>query len=280
MSRNECKLAKGIVFAHLHSIRLLWSTAFDPGLNKKISFDIPVTRGADCESSSLGRHIYCAWLASRWPITRTTWTCVVRRAGNFAARANEVQSELMKRLQQCRSFLPLQVGCKVVAALLHYFLLAMFSWMLCQGILFYIQIIQVFGSDPKGVLKYFYAFGWGTFVGMTNFTWLSIPFRMLKANVRCVLSFLLNFIECLVPLKTHSVSVKARLHMRFLMRFLMRFRVQNAPYPTLHHCFFSRSIAWIGKKVITFYLKTPFFPMSAHLAVFCRSATRLKTRAG
>ena len=35
-------------------------------------------------------------------------------------------------------------------------------------------------------------------------------------------------------------SVEARLHMRFLMRFLVRFRVQNAPYPTLHDCFFFR----------------------------------------
>ena len=146
------------------------------------------------------RRIYCAVHAQRDQV-------FVGRAGNFAAWAKEVENELKTQLQQCRSFSPVQVGCKVVAALLHYFLLAMFSWMLCQGILFYIQIIQVFGSDPKGVLKYFYAFGWGTFVGMTNFTWLSISFRMLKANVRCVLSFLLNFIECLVPLiKRHTAS--------------------------------------------------------------------------
>ena len=31
---------------------------------------------------------------------------------------------------------------------------------------------------------------------------------------------------------------------------------------------FSRSIAWIGKKVITYYLKPPFFQVSASLAVF------------
>ena len=47
--------------------------------------------------------------------------------------------------------------------------------------------------------------------------------------------------------------LKARLHMRFLMRFMVRFRVQNAPHPTLHECFFSRSVGWIGKKVITYY---------------------------
>ena len=43
---------------------------------------------------------------------------------------------------------------------------------------------------------------------------------------------------------------------------------------------FSRSIVWIGKKVITYCSKTPFIPISANLVVFCRSVTRLKTRAG
>ena len=41
-----------------------------------------------------------------------------------------------------------------------------------------------------------------------------------------------------------------------------------------------RIIAQIGKQVITYYLKTPLFPISATLAVFCRSIKRLKTRAG
>ena len=50
------------------------------------------------------------------------------------------------------------------------------------------------------------------------------------------------------------------------------------PYPARMP--FSRSIAWIGKKVITYYLKTPFFPIPANLTVFRRSVTRLKTPAG
>ena len=43
---------------------------------------------------------------------------------------------------------------------------------------------------------------------------------------------------------------------------------------------FSRSIVWIGKKVITYCLKTLFISISANLVVFCRSVTRLKARAG
>ena len=50
------------------------------------------------------------------------------------------------------------------------------------------------------------------------------------------------------------------------------------PYPA--PMLFSRSIVWIGKKGITYCFKTPFIPISANLVVFCRSVTRLKTRAG
>ena len=51
------------------------------------------------------------------------------------------------------------------------------------------------------------------------------------------------------------------------------------PYPA--RMLSSRSIAWIGKKVITYYFKTPFFPIPANLAVFFLSVnTRLKTCAG
>ena len=50
------------------------------------------------------------------------------------------------------------------------------------------------------------------------------------------------------------------------------------PYPARMSC--SRSIAWIGKKVMTYHLKTPFFPIPANLTVLRRSVTRLKTRAG
>ena len=56
---------------------------------------------------------------------------------------------------------------------------------------------------------------------------------------------------------------KTRLHMRFLMRFLMRFRVKKnpaLPYPA-RMLFFAKH-------------------RMEHVAVFCRSVTRLKTRAG
>ncbi|XP_068703997.1 adhesion G protein-coupled receptor B2-like [Montipora foliosa] len=52
-------------------------------------------------------------------------------------------------------------GCPVVAALLHYFLLALFSWMLCEGVLHYIVLVKAARQVPNGVMKFFYMFGWG-----------------------------------------------------------------------------------------------------------------------
>ncbi|XP_068678749.1 adhesion G protein-coupled receptor B1-like [Montipora foliosa] len=54
-----------------------------------------------------------------------------------------------------------KVGCTVVAAFLHYFLLSLFSWMLCEGVLLYILLVKVFGGIAEEKVKYFYIFGWG-----------------------------------------------------------------------------------------------------------------------
>ena len=51
----------------------------------------------------------------------------------------------------------------MVAALLHYFLLALFSWMLCEGILHYIVIVRVVHGDHEDKVKFFYLFGWGRY---------------------------------------------------------------------------------------------------------------------
>ncbi|XP_048581998.1 uncharacterized protein LOC116611752 isoform X2 [Nematostella vectensis] len=54
-----------------------------------------------------------------------------------------------------------QKGCKALAILLHYFLLAVFCWMLCEGALLYIIIVKVIGGKPEEKVKYFLLFGWG-----------------------------------------------------------------------------------------------------------------------
>jgi len=55
-----------------------------------------------------------------------------------------------------------EVWCVVTAALLHYFLLCMFSWILSHGAIFYYLIIRAELRDKlKPKMKWFYAFGWG-----------------------------------------------------------------------------------------------------------------------
>ena len=55
----------------------------------------------------------------------------------------------------------LKASCLTVAILLHYFFMAAFSWMLCEGILLFIMIKFVF---YKGFFKskvFFLLIGWG-----------------------------------------------------------------------------------------------------------------------
>ncbi|XP_046858688.1 adhesion G-protein coupled receptor D1-like [Xenia sp. Carnegie-2017] len=51
--------------------------------------------------------------------------------------------------------------CKSVAALLHYFLLSVFTWMLCEGILLYILVIRLFHNVGRKHIKIFNFIGWG-----------------------------------------------------------------------------------------------------------------------
>ena len=64
------------------------------------------------------------------------------------------------------SCIPFQTGCIAIAVLLHYFLLALFSWMLCEGVLLYFLLVKVFGAGAEEKVKYFYIFGWGRFTSV------------------------------------------------------------------------------------------------------------------
>ena len=48
----------------------------------------------------------------------------------------------------------------IVAAVTHYFLLAAFFWMLCEGIMLYILLVKVFGNATE---KWYWLLiiGWG-----------------------------------------------------------------------------------------------------------------------
>ena len=54
----------------------------------------------------------------------------------------------------------MQVGCAIVAALLHYFFLAAFCWMLCEGVIIYLMLVAIFSKFSKR-WWFFLILGWG-----------------------------------------------------------------------------------------------------------------------
>ncbi len=54
----------------------------------------------------------------------------------------------------------MQVACALVAALLQYFFLAAFCWMLCEGIYLFLILVVVFSTLPKKWWL-FLLIGWG-----------------------------------------------------------------------------------------------------------------------
>ena len=90
-------------------------------------------------------------------------------SGIEPASDSRVSVTLFSCLCPAHWFIKMQVGCKVVAALLHYFFTAVFTWMLCEGIMLYFLLIKVF-NNGLGQRKLFYlAIGWGR-----HFKWLYV----------------------------------------------------------------------------------------------------------
>ena len=55
----------------------------------------------------------------------------------------------------------LKVACTIVAALLHYFFTAVFSWMLSEGIMLYFLLVKVFNTGLGERRLFYFALGWG-----------------------------------------------------------------------------------------------------------------------
>ena len=66
----------------------------------------------------------------------------------------------MKCLIHIYSTTPMQIGCAFVAGLLHYFFLASFCWMLCEGVMLYLMMVVVFSKLSKKWWFYL-LLGWG-----------------------------------------------------------------------------------------------------------------------
>lgn len=55
----------------------------------------------------------------------------------------------------CRS----QIGCAIIAGILHFFFLASFSWMCLEGVQLYLMLVEVFESEYSRK-KYYYVSGY------------------------------------------------------------------------------------------------------------------------
>ncbi|KAK2547207.1 Adhesion G protein-coupled receptor L3 [Acropora cervicornis] len=84
-----------------------------------------------------------------------------------------------------------KVACIVVAALLHYFLLAMFSWMLCEGVLLYILVVKVFGGFPVIIVAISLAVTQTVGYGTAHACWLDISSGLIWVFIAPVISIIL-----------------------------------------------------------------------------------------
>ncbi|XP_013866215.1 adhesion G-protein coupled receptor D2 [Austrofundulus limnaeus] len=79
-----------------------------------------------------------------------------------------------------------KVGCTLVAALLHLFFMAAFSWMLVEGLLLWSKVVAVNLSEDHH-MKYYYLIGWGLPVLIVTIT-LASAFEKYSADDYCWLS--------------------------------------------------------------------------------------------
>ncbi|KAF7658816.1 hypothetical protein LDENG_00007700, partial [Lucifuga dentata] len=79
-----------------------------------------------------------------------------------------------------------KVACTLVAALLHLFFMAAFSWMLVEGLLLWSKVVAVNLSEDRH-MKYYYLIGWGLPVLIVTITLASASGKY-AANGHCWLS--------------------------------------------------------------------------------------------
>uniref|UniRef100_A0A7I4Y1W5 Latrophilin-like protein 2 n=2 Tax=Haemonchus contortus TaxID=6289 RepID=A0A7I4Y1W5_HAECO len=116
-----------------------------------------------------------------------------------------------------------QVGCAVVAVLLHYFFLAAFCWMLLEGYQLYLMLIQVFESDKTRLFLYYkFSYGFPAAVvaisagvtwhnyGTDEYCWIDTSSSTLWAFIGPIIGVILaNVIFLGIALKV-VLSVKSR----------------------------------------------------------------------
>ena len=97
--------------------------------------------------------------------------------------SSKVYTKYMLYSFSCVTF---QIGCGFIAALLHYFFLAAFCWMLCEGIMLFLQLVIVFSSLSKRWYLYL-LIGWGNkhldMIVIVLFLYIGLPIIPVSISV-------------------------------------------------------------------------------------------------
>lgn len=72
--------------------------------------------------------------------------------------------------------------CIAVAALLHFFLLATFTWMGLEAVHMYIALVKVFNTYIRRYILKFCIIGWGEFSGCNTYIARMLLYKMLSLN--------------------------------------------------------------------------------------------------
>ena len=79
---------------------------------------------------------------------------------------NQIFLPKQQKKQQQNTYFLLQAACIAVAALMQYFLMAAFCWMLVEGIYLYLFVVKVYNINTK--MHMYHVISWG--ISMTYFT--------------------------------------------------------------------------------------------------------------
>ena len=118
-----------------------------------------------CPSTSVSNSIESFCVTRSWTANFSRRSKRHRTYGERLLRSFHLINQIFLPKQKKTYFL-LQAACIAVAALMQYFLMAAFCWMLVEGIYLYLFVVKVYNINTK--MHMYHVISWG--ISMTYFT--------------------------------------------------------------------------------------------------------------
>ena len=118
-----------------------------------------------CPSTSVSNSIESFCVTRSWTANFSRRSKRHRTHGERLLRSFHLINQIFLPKQKKTYFL-LQAACIAVAALMQYFLMAAFCWMLVEGIYLYLFVVKVYNINTK--MHMYHVISWG--ISMTYFT--------------------------------------------------------------------------------------------------------------